>query len=62
MSKEVIRVTVVIEYEPDLDFYPGCRTVADAAAFDELENPFSDYPDAYLSDTKSVTFEVATAD
>lgn len=57
---EKIRVTVVIEYEPDLSHYPGCSTVEQAAAFDELENPFFEYPDAYLdttSDIKSVTYE-----
>jgi hypothetical protein len=61
---EKIRVTVVIEYEPDLDLYPGCTTVAQAATFDELENPFIECPDAYLidSDIKSVTFEAVTTD
>ncbi|MGW2711413.1 hypothetical protein HKX69_05680 [Streptomyces argyrophyllae] len=61
---EKIRLTVVIEYEPNLDHYPGCTTVAQAATFDELENPFTEYPDAYLndSDIKSVTFEAVTTD
>ncbi|MFF1450138.1 hypothetical protein ACFVYF_18665 [Streptomyces sp. NPDC058274] len=62
MSKEKVRVTVVIEYEPNLDHYEGCTTVAEAAAFDELENPFIAYPDAYLDDTKSVTFEAVTVE
>ncbi|MGJ3559598.1 hypothetical protein ACR6C2_16625 [Streptomyces sp. INA 01156] len=61
---EKIRVTVVVEYEPELEHYPGCKTVEDAAKFDEKENPFLDYPDAYLleEDVKSVTFEVVTAE
>jgi len=62
MSKEKIRVTVVVEYEPDLDFYPGCTTVAEAAEFDERENAFLAYPDAYLNDAKSVTFEAVPID
>ncbi|MFF8629651.1 hypothetical protein [Streptomyces werraensis] len=59
---EKVRVTVVIEYEPDLDHYPNCTTVAEAAEFDERENPFFTYPDAYLTeeDTVSITFEAVT--
>ncbi|MEV0475294.1 hypothetical protein [Streptomyces prunicolor] len=64
MSKEKIRVTVVIEYEPDLSNYPDCQTVAEAAAYDERENPFLDYPDAYLTEDDeivAVTFEAVPA-
>jgi hypothetical protein len=62
MSKEKIRVTVVIEYEPDLGHYPGCTSVAQAATFDEVENPFIECPDVYLtdSDIKSVAYQVVT--
>lgn len=63
MSKEVIRVTVVVEYQPEMGHYPGCNTVAEAAAYDERENPFLEYPDAYLEDAgevKSITFEAVT--
>lgn len=64
MSKEVVRLTVVIEYQPDLGHYPGCQTVAEAAAFDEWENPFADCPDAYLEDSliKFTTFEAVTVE
>lgn len=63
MSKEKVRVTVVIEYEPDLSHYDGCSTVAEAAAYDERENPFFEYPDAYLTeeDVTSITFEAVPA-
>jgi hypothetical protein len=64
MSKEKIRLTVVIEYEADLDFYPDCKTMSEAAEFDERENPFEQYPDAYLDETteiKSVTYEAVPA-
>jgi hypothetical protein len=63
MSKEKIRVTVVIEYEPEMDHYPDCPTVAEAAAYDERENPFFEYPDAYLTeeDIVSITFEAVSA-
>lgn len=59
---EKIRVTVVVEYEPDLAHYPGCTTVAEAAAYDERENPFFTYPDAYLldEDIQSITFEAVS--
>ncbi|MFJ8699429.1 hypothetical protein [Streptomyces ardesiacus] len=59
---EKIRVTVVVEYEPNLDHYPGCSTVAEASAYDERENPFFSFPDAYLTDedTKSITFEAVS--
>jgi hypothetical protein len=61
---EKIRVTVVIEYAPDLDHYPGCETVAEAAAYDERENPFFEYPDAYLleEEIQSITFEAVPID
>ncbi|MFD4608310.1 hypothetical protein ACFWOT_09360 [Streptomyces sp. NPDC058440] len=65
MSTEVVRVTVVIEYPVDLDHYPDCSTVAEAAEFDKRENPFLDFPMAYLNvedEIKSVTFEAATID
>ncbi|MFF3416852.1 hypothetical protein ACFYW9_19450 [Streptomyces sp. NPDC002698] len=58
---EKVRVTVVMEYAPDLDNYPDCRTVADAAEFDERENPFLAFPDVYLDDVQSVTFEAVPA-
>jgi hypothetical protein len=63
MSKEKIRVTVVIEYDPVMENYPDCKTVAEAAAYDERENPFWEYPDAYLTedDTVSITFEAVSA-
>lgn len=57
MSKEKIRVSVVFEYEPNLDDYPNCKTVADAARFDELENPFTECPEAYEDDIVKVTYE-----
>ncbi|MGW5773077.1 hypothetical protein ACWEVY_28490 [Streptomyces longwoodensis] len=59
---EKIRVTVVIEYTPLLGDYPDCATAAEAAAFDERENPFLAYPDAYLDDTVSVTYEAVAID
>jgi hypothetical protein len=63
MSKGKVRVTVVMEYEPDLRDYPDCNTVAEAAALDERENPFFEYPDAYLTeeDVVSITFEAVPA-
>ena len=63
MSKEKVRVTVVMEYEPDMAHYPGCSTVAEAAAYDERENPFFEYPDAYLTeeDVVSIAFEAVPA-
>lgn len=61
---EKIRVTVVIEYTPYLAHYPDCETVAEAAAYDERENPFLEYPDAYLTeeDIQSITFEAVPID
>ncbi|MFK0231245.1 hypothetical protein ACIQUL_36380 [Streptomyces sp. NPDC090303] len=59
---EKIRVTVVVEYTPDLDHYP-VATVEEAAEFDERENPLSEYPSAYLADPEevvSVTYEVVS--
>ncbi|WP_328377015.1 hypothetical protein OHB13_11710 [Streptomyces sp. NBC_00440] len=60
---EKIRVTVVVEYTPDLDHYP-VETVDDAARFDELKNPFMEFPEVYLDDPSelvSVTYEVVSA-
>jgi hypothetical protein len=57
---EKIRVTVVTEYTPDLGHYPGV-TVEDAMRFDARENPFVEFPEAYLDDPSelvSVTYEV----
>ncbi len=61
---EKIRVTVVVEYTPNLDHYPDISTVPEAAEYDERENPFVEFPDAYLDDPKdsvSVTYEVVPA-
>ncbi|MFI1530074.1 hypothetical protein [Streptomyces griseus] len=55
-----IRVTVVTEYTPHLGHYPG-DSVEEAAAFDERENNFVEYPTTYLDDPSelvSVTYEV----
>ncbi|MFC9591494.1 hypothetical protein ACFTUC_17100 [Streptomyces sp. NPDC056944] len=59
---EKIRVTVVVEYTPNLDHYP-VGTVEEAAEFDERENPLVDYPASYLDDPEevmSVTYEVVS--
>jgi hypothetical protein len=61
---EKIRVTVVVEYTPNLDHYP-VETVDAAAEFDERENPFVEFPDAYLDNPQelvSVTYEVVPAE
>lgn len=34
MSKEIIRVTVVFEYEVDPDLYPGAKTPGERAEID----------------------------
>ncbi|MGW1231457.1 hypothetical protein [Streptomyces californicus] len=55
-----VRVTIVTEYIPDLDYYPG-DSVEEAAEFDERENNFVEYPTTYLDDPSeliSVTYEV----
>ncbi|MER6102371.1 hypothetical protein ABT115_08580 [Streptomyces sp. NPDC001832] len=64
MNKEVVRVTVVMEYEPTFSNYPDCQSVAEAAAFDEQTSPFLMYPDVYLieDEIKSVTFEAVTVE
>ncbi|MFJ9234354.1 hypothetical protein ACIRJ3_05140 [Streptomyces anulatus] len=63
---EKIRVTVVVEYVPNLDhYYSDAETVEDAMRFDARENPFQDYPSAYLEnpdELMSVTYEVVSAD
>jgi hypothetical protein len=61
---EKIRVTVVVEYIPDLAHYP-VETIEDALHFDAQENPFVDFPYTYLDDPselKSVTYEVVSTD
>ncbi|MVO87396.1 hypothetical protein GPA10_22180 [Streptomyces sp. p1417] len=58
---EKIRITVITEYIPDLEHYPDAETVAQAAEFDERENPFVEFPDAYLDDPSeivSVKYEI----
>lgn len=58
---EKIRVTVVVEYAPNLAHYPNAGTVEDAMRFDVRENPFEDYPSAYLEnpdEVMSITYEV----
>ncbi|MEV5677486.1 hypothetical protein [Streptomyces sp. NPDC052179] len=59
-----IRVTVVTEYAPNLSHYP-VETVEEAAEFDERDNPFVEFPSAYLDDPDelvSVTYEVISAE
>ncbi|MFG3176618.1 hypothetical protein ACGFZC_16355 [[Kitasatospora] papulosa] len=61
---EKIRVTVVTEYTPKLEYYPG-DTVEEAMRFDVQENHFVEYPTAYLDDPSelvSVTYEVVPAE
>lgn len=61
---EKIRVTVVTEYTPNLDHYP-VQTIEGAAEYDERENPFVEFPDAYLDDPRelvSVTYEVVSGE
>ncbi|MEU6765872.1 hypothetical protein ABZ916_25555 [Streptomyces sp. NPDC046853] len=61
---EKIRVTVVIEYAPNLEDYPDISTIQEAAEYDERENHFTEYPDAYLydpADKVDVSYEVVTA-
>ena len=61
---EKIRVTVVVEYTPNMGHYPDVDTVAGAAEFDEQENNIAEFPDAYLDDPNelvSVTYEVVSA-
>ncbi|MFF4557196.1 hypothetical protein [Streptomyces sp. NPDC001422] len=54
-----IRLTVVIEYEPDLSFYNGADDVHQAAELDATLNPFEEFADIYLNDSEivSTTFE-----
>jgi len=62
---EKIRVTVIVEYVPNLQHYFDADSAAEAAEFDERENPFVDFPDAYLQDPSelvSVTYEVVPAE
>lgn len=52
-----IRVTVVLEYVPDPQFYPDPDLHA-MAKLDETENNFRQYPEAYEgTDILSVTYE-----
>ncbi|MFE0773885.1 hypothetical protein [Streptomyces sp. NPDC058861] len=57
---DIIRVTVVMEYEPDAENYNGASSIAEMAALDETLNPFREYPDAYFEDIVSVTYEGIT--
>ncbi|MFF4245256.1 hypothetical protein ACFYY2_12380 [Streptomyces sp. NPDC001822] len=59
---EKIRVTVVMEYTPNLKHYPDEDSVAAAAEFDARENPFEEFPSAYLDDLVSVAYEVIPAE
>ncbi|MEU8948751.1 hypothetical protein [Streptomyces sp. NPDC048489] len=52
-----IRLTVVIEYEPDLRDYHGCNDVHEAAELEARLNPFEEFADIYLDDVVSTTFE-----
>ncbi|MFG3582593.1 hypothetical protein [Streptomyces sp. NPDC047990] len=59
-----IRLTVVIEYEPDLSFYNDAKDVHDAAALDASLNPFEEFPDIYIENSVivSTTFEGIPSD
>ncbi|MFE4513792.1 hypothetical protein ACFRMQ_06275 [Kitasatospora sp. NPDC056783] len=52
-----IRVTVVYEYTPDMEDYPGCGDVHAAARLDADENDIRHYPEAYDDDIVSVVYE-----
>ncbi|MEU3825199.1 hypothetical protein AB0F36_07715 [Streptomyces sp. NPDC029080] len=58
---DIIRVTVVFEYEPDPDNYGDHSHSLEAMAkLDEDVNNWADYPDAYEDDLVSVTYEAVS--
>ncbi|MEU1176527.1 hypothetical protein ABZ464_02560 [Streptomyces sp. NPDC005820] len=58
---DIIRVTVVFEYEPDAENYGDhAHSIEAMAKLDEDVNNWADYPDAYEDDLVSVTYEAVS--
>ncbi|MET8164715.1 hypothetical protein ABZT34_10720 [Streptomyces sp. NPDC005329] len=58
---DIIRVTVVFEYEPIAENYGGhAHSLEAMAKLDEDVNNWVDYPDAYEDDLVSVTYEAVS--
>ncbi|MDX3206037.1 hypothetical protein [Streptomyces scabiei] len=58
---DIIRVTVVFEYEPEVENYgEHAHSLESMARLDEDVNNWVDYPDAYEDDLVSVTYEAVS--